>query len=117
MPGGALGRDSKPAGIRGQQPERPGGYCLLTRAVERSNLGLRPGAQGYLRGNYEGENTVSAMTLVAPRGVGSLYGATLEVPTAAPKGECSNFVDLARRMNITPDDAIRQFMDLSRRLR
>jgi hypothetical protein len=88
---------------------------LFTRTVEVSNLGLGPGAEGYLGDNYERENTVSAMTLVAPRGVGSLYGATLEVPTAVPRGECSNFVDLARRMNITPDDAIRQFMDLSRR--
>jgi hypothetical protein len=58
---------------------------------------------------------VSAMTLVAPKGVGALYGATLEIPTDARRGECSNFVDLARRMNITPDDAIRQFIDFNQR--
>ena len=31
------------------------------------------------------------------------------------RAECSNFVDLARRMNITADEAIRQFIALGQR--
>jgi hypothetical protein len=38
-----------------------------------------------------------------------------EDAAGASGGECSTFVELARRMNITPDDAIRQFIDLNRR--
>ncbi len=33
----------------------------------------------------------------------------------AVRRPCSNFVDLARRMNISADDAIRQYLELGRR--
>jgi hypothetical protein len=31
--------------------------------------------------------------------------------SAIPRRECTNYVDLARRMSIPADDAIRQFID------
>jgi hypothetical protein len=51
------------------------------------------------------------MTLTA----GTAAGPTDRARTQGTRGECSTFVELARRMNITPDDAIRQFIDLNRR--
>ena len=36
-------------------------------------------------------------------------------PGASRRTPCSNFVHLARRMNISADDAIRQYIDLGRR--
>ena len=38
---------------------------------------------------------------------------TLDAPTRARHAECSDLVDLARRMNIPADYAIQQFMDVS----
>jgi hypothetical protein len=32
------------------------------------------------------------------------------VPSGVPRQECTNYVDLARRMSIPADDAIRQFI-------
>jgi len=37
----------------------------------------------------------------------------LDAPTRTRHAECSDLVDLARRMNIPADYAIRQFMDVS----
>ncbi len=35
----------------------------------------------------------------------------IEPKPAARRAECANYVDLARRMSIPPDDAIRQFIE------
>lgn len=41
--------------------------------------------------------------------------ATFEVRRADRGAECCNFVDLARRMSVGADEAIRQYMDRSQR--
>jgi hypothetical protein len=54
------------------------------------------------------EATVRTMTFVQAR-------RNKVRPAVTRRPPCSNFVDLARRMNISADDAIRQYIDLDRR--
>jgi hypothetical protein len=54
------------------------------------------------------------MTLVETRAAARTLE-TFEVRRAARRAECSNLVDLARRMSIAPDEAIRQFIDRNQR--
>ena len=54
-----------------------------------------------------------ATILEAPRS--TIRKAAIDVAMAPERAECSNFVDLARRMSITADDAIRQFIALGQR--
>jgi hypothetical protein len=41
--------------------------------------------------------------------------ATFEIRRAERRAEYSNLVDLARRMSVDPDEAIRQYIDRSQR--
>ena len=54
-------------------------------------------------------------TLIAPAVEGPWSGAAPDVARQRRDPDCSTFVDLARRMTITADDAIRQFIDLRTR--
>jgi len=53
------------------------------------------------------------MTLLEPWTNSAPYEPELDGRTRAPRAECSDLVDLARRLGIPADYAIRQFMDVS----
>jgi hypothetical protein len=57
---------------------------------------------------------VENLTHVETRAAARSY-ATFEVRRAARQAESSNFVDLARRMSVAPEEAIRQYIDRSQR--
>ena len=48
---------------------------------------------------------------IGPRCVDAPTGAPIAAPRRSPGDECHDYVDLARRMSIRDDDAIRQFVD------
>ena len=53
------------------------------------------------------------MTLAERRVVDAPYEPKLDAREPTRPAECSELVDLARRMNLPADFAIRQFMDVS----
>ena len=53
------------------------------------------------------------MTTAEPGSERAPYEPFLDAPTRTRQAGCSDLVDLARRMNIPADYAIRQFMDVS----
>ncbi len=54
-------------------------------------------------------------TRLSPKNVDKRQGPRSGTRPVNRRGECSTFVDLARRMNISADDAIRQYIDMGRR--
>ena len=103
----------KPAGIWGQQPERPGlvvvypiQACMKPRFI--------PGSK-WVRDEWATKGLIVVeLTLVETRAAARSLR-TFEVRRAARRAECSNLVDLARRMSVTPDEAIRQLIDRNQR--
>jgi len=57
---------------------------------------------------------VVGLTQVETRAAARTH-ANVELRRSVRRAECSNFVDLARRMSLAPDEAVRQFIDRSQR--
>jgi len=54
---------------------------------------------------------VRRTTRIGPKCVDAPTGAANTAPRRSPGDECHDYLDLARRMSIRDDDAIRQYVD------